>query len=232
LTVSTKKKTTTEKEETKMLGGLFPLSEIDAMNDFVEKNKVKKTEILREGSKLFMAVKEALTSEKTLSGSDIIDKISEGTGLSRSEIIDQVNDLRADINRNASRVISHDEAIITLAESLSVPIKARSSLSISKTPAEIVSQYEGTSYQMMIYLLKELLPFLESCQNSNACKQCPMNDECHELQQIISSMTTYHDQILEYKSKSLEDLVADGIPVTRLVRVLKLIIPEQKGEEK
>lgn len=219
-----------EKEETKNVGVLFPISENNALNTFAKSSPFKKGEILREGAKLFMALQKSLTSESILSYNEIVAKIADETSLDRVDAIEQITNLQKELNRNASRIISQGEASITFAESLSLSIRTSFPIEISK----IVQDKQGmqqTPYTTIVTYLKELLPVLDTCVSQNSCEKCPMAGDCDDLTQIIHSFSNYYDQIIEYKDMSLEELITANVPIERITPILRSLIPVTKKEK-
>lgn len=233
MTVITKeRKNEKTKEDKKLLGAQFSISEIERIEDFADKHKdFKKSDVLRDGAQLFLAVQEAISEKRLLGSDELIDKIVAETALKKSVIHKMIKDIKDDLSRNSSRIISNDESIIALATNLGIDINETNYLTRIQTIPS-VSKKPAIPFLAILYHLKNLSESITSCSASNSqCSSCPMDDECTELKSILHSVETFYKLLEEYKEKPLKELIAEGVQVEKFVQGYKLLKPDQ-GEVK
>ncbi len=229
MTVITKEKNT---EDKRMLGAQFSISEIEHIENFADNHKdFKKSDILRDGAQLFLAVQKAMCEKRLLGSDELIDKIVAETSLAKSVIHTMIKEIKDDLSRNSSRIISNDESIITLASSLGIDISETNFLTKQQT-ITATSQKPAIPFLAILYHLKNLSETITTCSGSNSqCSSCPMDDECTELKSILHSVESFYKLLEEYKEKPLKELIAEGFQVEKFVQGYKLLEPNQ-GEVK
>ncbi|MBD3191296.1 MAG: hypothetical protein GF308_11660 [Candidatus Heimdallarchaeota archaeon] len=227
-----------DEEEKKMLGAQFSLSECRAIAHFANAHpQFNKSDILREGARLFMAFSKAKSEKRKLGSSELIDRLVQVTKLEKQVILEMIDELRQDLSHDSSRIISQDEAVLVFATELgidyrSVPEfhKPRFELQASRESSEL--PVKQAPFLILLGAAQSFRTAIDECtQANNHCIDCPVKDICHSASDLIKSIENFHQEIQESKKLSLEEIIEKGVEVEKVIRGIKLTKTQEELED-